>query len=154
MGNYQNFEIDFINKTLSLISQYEGFVHSQKFENQYNYTLLMNCFLGLIVMPKERSVTHLPNDRIISQLKVDMGLVESEISTKITTLRQLIIELRHSIAHFDFDIVSLNDDFLVDEIVFNDESEQFIARIKATEMLPFLRYYCSWLIKNIEENNS
>lgn len=42
MGNYKNIEHDFIERTMNLIAQYEGIVHKYKFEEQYNFTLLLN----------------------------------------------------------------------------------------------------------------
>lgn len=37
MGNYRNIEIDFIERTLDLISQYESILHKYKFDNQYKH---------------------------------------------------------------------------------------------------------------------
>ncbi|MDP1800990.1 MAG: HEPN family nuclease [Bacteroidota bacterium] len=56
MGNFKDIEIEFVQRTLNLISQYESSVHKLKLEEQYNYTLLINCLLGLIVLPKEKSL--------------------------------------------------------------------------------------------------
>nr|WKN34357.1 HEPN family nuclease [Tunicatimonas sp. TK19036] len=154
MGNYRNIELDFITRTLALISQYEALVHRYEFKEQYNYTLLLNCLLGLVVMPKERTITHIPADRITQELRREMGLVESWVDPDIITLRQLIVKLRHAIAHFDIEITSDNqEDFLIDKIVFRDserENSPEIARFSSSELLPFIRYYANWLISNIE----
>lgn len=97
MGNYHDIEIEFVGRTLRLIDQYLGLVDQFKFEEQYNYTLTLNCLLGLIVMPKERVVSFIPTDRLTSEYKKKIGLVESHIPEEIATLRDLITKLRHSV---------------------------------------------------------
>jgi hypothetical protein len=154
MGNYQNLERDFIERTLALITQYEGDLHQYELEQQYNYTLLINCLLGIIVMPKERTITRIPNDRLTIDLKNQMGLISSVVNPKIRTIRELIIALRHSIAHFDIQINSNDPDLLVDEIVFKDrdnEDDYEVVKFSSVELLPFIRYYGTWLIRNIEQ---
>jgi hypothetical protein len=54
MGNYHNIEREFVERTLQLIDQYYEVLDHYPFEEQFNYTLTINCLLGLIVMPKER----------------------------------------------------------------------------------------------------
>lgn len=46
MGIYKDLEYGFIERTLNLIAQYESLLHKFKFEEQYNYTLLINCLTG------------------------------------------------------------------------------------------------------------
>lgn len=77
-----------------------------------------------------------------------MGLIKSIISAENKTLRDLIINLRNSIAHFDIEIKSNNDDFLIDNIVFKDE-ERIIAEFKSNELLPFLQCYADWIKSNL-----
>jgi len=154
MGNYKNIEHDFIERTMKLISQYESILHKYPFEEQFNYTLLLNCLLGIIVMPKERVYSHIPNPRITTKLNAQMGLVESRINPDYKKLRDLIHALRNSIAHSSFEIESQTEDFLVDNIVFNNAQEdggQEIANFKSTELLPFIRYYADWVRTNILE---
>ena len=55
MGNYYQLEIDFVRRTLDLIEQYEHLKDQFPFEQQFNHTLLTNCLLGLIVLPKEKA---------------------------------------------------------------------------------------------------
>ena len=154
MGNYKNIEHDFIDRTMKLISQYESTLHKYPFEEQYNYTLLLNCLLGIIVLPKERIYTHIPNPRINAELKINMGLKESIINPEFKKLRDFIHSLRNSIAHSNFEIVSHTDDFLVDNIVFKNSKEDGgteVANFKSQELLPFIRYYADWVKTNILE---
>lgn len=148
MGNYKDLEYEFIERTLLLIGQYEDIFPRFEFQEQYNYTLLINCLLGLIVLPKERIITYIPNDRLTPGIKMNMGLVTSVIGTGINTLRDLIINLRNSIAHFDIRVISNDDNFLINEIAFTDQGRD-IVRFKANELLPFIKYYSGLLLKNL-----
>lgn len=153
MGNYRNLEKEFVERTLLLNAQYESDMYKYDFKDQLNYTLLINSLLGLIVLPKERTISHIPNDRLIKEIREMMGLNESIINEEILTIRELIIAMRHSIAHFDIKIESVSDEFLVDYIVFKDvqKGENYeVIKFKSNELLPFIRYYGGWLIGNIE----
>jgi hypothetical protein len=153
MGNYENIEIDFIERTLNLISQYDSILHKYEFEHQYNYTLLLNCLLGIVVFPKEKSLSYIPNDRITDELKKQMGLVNTSISEEYKHLRKLIIGMRHAVAHFSVEIRSNDENRLIDNIVFTEtEGNQEIINFAANELLPFIRYYAGWLQSNLQNN--
>ncbi len=66
-----------------------------------------------------------------------------------------VLALRHSIAHFDIEIVSINHSNLIDEIVFKDRKakgeEYEVVRFCSAELLPFLRYYGGWLMSNLKK---
>ena len=53
MGNYTKIEVEFIERTLELIEQYYAELEKYPYKKQFNYTLILNCMLGLIIMPKE-----------------------------------------------------------------------------------------------------
>lgn len=157
MGNYKNLEIDFIGRTLNLISQYESELHKYEFVNQYNYTLLINCLMGIIVMPKERIFSRLPNERLTTKLKNEMGLFESTLDGKFKSIRDLIKGLRNSIAHFSIEIISKDHNELIDIIRFIDTDDHgkvqgIVAEFKAVELLPFIRYYGYWIISNLKKH--
>lgn len=151
MGNYNNLELDFIERTIRLIGQYTDMVQSLEFEDQLNYTLTINCLLGLVVMPKERVITYIPKKLLDEVSKREMGLVNSAIDESIKNLQELIQHLRHSIAHFDIEVVSTCQNNLVDFIEFKGSGNQpeVIARFSAPEIFPFLQYYAQGLSENL-----
>jgi hypothetical protein len=155
MGNFKNVDTEFVERTLSILSQYESVMLQYKFEEQYNHTLLINCLLGLIVFPKENNISFLPKSFLSKELKENMGISKSTFNEEITDLRDLIIALRHSIAHFNIIFKSDNYNFLIDEIIFKDDlkgENYIVAKFNPTELLSFIRYYGWWLIQNIEKN--
>lgn len=156
MGNYKHFESEFVKRTLHLIGQYETSLYKYDFENQYNLTLLTNCLLGLIVMPKEKALSFLPNERLTSKIKQEMGIFHSSFNPDIKELRNLIIALRHSIAHSNMRFISKDEKFLIDEIEFRDREkgdDYIIASFIPSELLSFIRYYGDWFINNIKHHD-
>lgn len=151
MGNYSDLENDFIERTMRLIHQYYATLDQYPFEEQFNYTLTINCLLGLIVMPKERVITYVPNDRLTSEYKERIGLQRSEVGEHITTLRDLIFSLRHAVAHFNITVISENDEGLIDWVEFLDAENggRTIAKFRSNEILPFLKHYTDCLISNL-----
>lgn len=151
MGNYHNIEPEFIQRTLLLIEQYYGVLDKYPFKEQFNYTLTINCLLGLIVMPKERVISYVPTDRLTRELLEEIGAPSLEVNERIRTLRDLIKSLRNAVAHFDINIISESDQNLVDWLEFSDSEngEGLVAKFHATELVPFLRYYADCLLKNM-----
>jgi hypothetical protein len=156
MGNYKDIEKDFIERTIQLIGQYYDNLGQYAFEEQFNYTLTINCLLGLIVMPKERVITFVSNKRLTSQYKEQIGLPTSEIGEGIKTLRDLIYQLRHAVAHFNINVISEGEGNLIDWIEFIDRenNNRLIAKLRASEIFPFLKYYSKCLIDNLNANRN
>lgn len=151
MGNYNDLELDFIERTIRLIGQYTEMIQGLEFDDQLNYTLTINCLLGLVVMPKERAITYIPKKPLNEESMREMGLVNSVIDTSVKNLQELIQHLRHSIAHFDIEVISTCHNNLVDFIEFKGTGNQpaVIARFSAPEIYPFLQYYADGLSDNL-----
>mgnify|MGYP001114824389 CR=1 FL=1 len=156
MGNYKNIDYDFMDRTVKLINQYEIIIRKERypFQEQYNYTLLLNCLLGVIVMTKENIFEEIPDDELTEDLKAEMGLIESQINPNDNTLKSLVHQLRNSIAHFDLDVLSENENSLIDWIVFKRTNGETVVKFKSTELLDFVRYYADWMKSILEEVNN
>jgi len=154
--NYKDLDIDFIQRTLKLISQYNEQMKNYPFEDQLNHTLLINCLLGLIIFPKERSLSFLPKLRLTKQfLSKEMGINDLYLNTDIVDLKDLIIALRNSIAHCDIEFKSENDKNLIDRIIFSDAQKGVgytVANFKSEELLPFIQYYANYLLSNLQKH--
>ncbi|HAV1871847.1 TPA: hypothetical protein JG951_003118 [Enterobacter hormaechei subsp. steigerwaltii] len=151
MGNYSDFETEFVKRTLALIDQYNVMIEDRQFPEQYNYTLTLNCLLGLVVLPKERALAFLPSVRLTNELKAEMGLHQSQLPGPEMNLRELIHKMRNSVAHFCVQVESVTDEYLVDRIVFKETrgEEDVYATFSAPELLPFLKYYAALLLSNM-----
>ena len=120
---YETVERDFVLRSIKIIEQYEEHVRPRvPTEQYYDVTLLLNCLLGLIVLPFEHSKRKQGNpqfpeifsgdDTPISELSKDWGIGELKIERfKINgknidgneiTLRKIVAMFRHSMAHSQF----------------------------------------------------
>jgi hypothetical protein len=153
MGNYSKIEIDFIERTIELIEQYCSDLEKYPFEKQFNHTLVINCMLGLIIMPKEKAISYIPNERLITKYKNKIGLQHTVIHEDIKTLRELIKRLRHSVAHFSINVISEDENNRIDwiEFVDNENGGKVLARFKESEILTFLKHYTSFLVENMKK---
>ncbi|MFK7786846.1 MAG: HEPN family nuclease [Crocinitomicaceae bacterium] len=153
MGNYGNIERDFVDRTLRLIHQYTAEVGRYEFPEQLNYTLLINCLLGLIVFPVEKVSKYIPNDRILSGLKEKHGFNSLTVGPNISTVRDLVTQLRNAVAHFSFKVISESEENLIDKIEFYHSAKYgglLICEIRAGELLNFVSYYGYTLLSAID----
>jgi hypothetical protein len=92
------FELEFMRRTLKIVQEYDG---------PLDATLLLNCLLGLLIVPKETSIDKVPDDPIanlarwgISPTSIKQwGIKKGESLPQ--TIRQLVWSLRNSVAHFN-----------------------------------------------------
>jgi hypothetical protein len=95
-------EKEFVNQTLHILQNYEG---------PYGVTLLLNCLLGLIVLPQERYFGHTEDNRLgIKELGIDDEDIKSwgDIREDGKTGAQLLRCMRNSIAHIQIKSISEN----------------------------------------------
>jgi hypothetical protein len=153
MGNYHDIESEFVDRTLKLIDQYYEVLDCYPFNEQFNYTLTINCLLGLIIMPKERVISYVPTVRLSQEYQNEIGSPSLVVGANIATLRDLIKALRNAVAHFDIQVASEDDRNLVDWLEFSDSENggALVAKFRASELLPFLRYYAKCLLENMNK---
>ena len=99
MSYLSNFERSFSQHTLAVVEEYKG---------KYDATLLINCLLGLLVVPKE-TVLHAIPETPLTDLS-QWGIAPASIKSPGTprgkndpnpeTLRGVVFNLRHAGAHF------------------------------------------------------
>lgn len=142
----RQFERDFMRRTLKLVHEYEG---------PYDATLLLNCLLGLLIVPKETSLEQIPTDPI-SKL-AEWGISPSSIKNfgkknkknqYPETLRGIVYSLRNSIAHIR--VRPTDDNRQVKGFVFTDLSG-FNASIDLDEVRVFVEKLADHLERQIKE---
>lgn len=138
----EQFERDFMKRTLFLLREYAG---------PYEATLLLNCLLGLLVVPKEKSFEKIPTDPI-SDLK-KWGISPSSIKSvgKRTpknphpdTLRGVVWNLRNAVAHFG--LTPLHQEGECKGFVFRDDQAGFTAEISVGELRKFVENLAEHLL--------
>ena len=100
MSYNSDFERTFIERSLKLVQEYSG---------PHDATLLLNCLLGLLVVPKEFCLAEIPLDPISNLEKWGINpdaiisfVSSSEENNDPKNLRGLVWRLRNAIAHFRF----------------------------------------------------
>lgn len=93
-------------------------------KDKFEVTLLLNLLLGLIVVPSEKGLlNYLPNKRI--EELGNWGLARSQIFIRdIKGLKDLMIQLRHAIAHFDISFEADSNNSIQAIIFSNTEKHQ------------------------------
>ena len=91
---YDTIDYDFIKRTLEIIDEYQG---------DNDVTLLINCCLGLLILPKERHFDSLPNKQITKN-KDYWGLTYRSVTTDCECrgykLSNIIRRMRNGVCHF------------------------------------------------------
>ena len=132
MSYNSDFERAFMERSLELVKQYQG---------PYDATLLLNCLLGLLVVPKERCLEAIPEDPIGDQRKwgispdaiQDRGASQGGTNDP-TTLRVLVRRLRNAVAHSRFEPDPPRGE--VEAFCFRDKG--FRARVELSELREFV----------------
>jgi len=106
---FELFERDFIRRTQRIIDQYDRYVMTQvPPADRFDVTLLINCLLGLLVMPNERRFERIP-PLSLDQLG-DWGLPPDFVRAWGThpkkvkpenrrTLAEIVYRMRNSVCH-------------------------------------------------------
>lgn len=133
MSYNSDFERAFIQRSLELVRQYRG---------PYDATLLLNCLLGLLIVPKESCIKAIPVDEV-SSLR-DWGISPSSIEDfgrwkgeddNPHTLRGLVWRLRNAVAHFRFRPVPEQGEVKAFRF---DDSSGFRATVQVDELRVFV----------------
>jgi hypothetical protein len=106
---------DFVSRTLHILDNYDG---------PYGVTLLVNCLLGLIVLPRERGYKHISEKNGIHFS--DLGIKESDIicwgkiSEQEKSATRFLRSMRNAVAHIK--IESITSEGEIESLHFHDES--------------------------------
>lgn len=134
------FEKDFMLRTLKIIMGYQG---------EYDATLIVNCLLGLLIVPRETSLYEKIPDDLISDKLISWGLSKESIKSygneNPKTIRQLVRHLRNSVAHFQIEPIQGNGK-LVEGFRFKNKSG-FMAELSLLELKAFVERLSNHLEK-------
>lgn len=143
MSYNSDFQRAFIERSLVLVQEYKG---------PFDATLLLNCLLGLLVVPKESCLAAIPLDPIeslgswgISPKTIRSFGKSTGENDNPRNLRGLVWRLRNAVAHFQFKPVP--DRGEVKAFNFTDRSG-FDATISLAELRLFVERLASH-IKNL-----
>jgi hypothetical protein len=140
--NLQQFERDFMNRTSANLARYTG---------KHDSTMLLNCMVGLLIVPRERLLRLLPDEP--SWNPEDWGIRREAIvcvergkgsDPADRSIRWFVIKLRNAVAHFH--ILPVHEAGCVKGFEFWDKSG-----FRALLSLPSLRQFLERLLQWLEE---
>lgn len=147
MGIYGNIDTDFAKRTLKIIEQYD---HAKQLgPENFEVTLLVNCFVGLLILPHERRINLIPDVGLdeLAKWSIDPTFIKDWGRMKKgerKTLRQLVRRLRNSVAHFQIEAEGTAQD--IERLKFSDQNG-FRATIPVTNVKAFLKQFASTIGK-------
>jgi hypothetical protein len=155
--NKQNPYLDFVQRTKEIISQYESFLGKQETKEKYEVTLLINCFVGLVLTPKEILYEDLKTEGAIN--KETWGISPNEILCSLDinkkenkSVYEITRHLRNSVSHCNFETFS-NKEKVIDRICFKDEFKEtptFESTINIADLKKFALKLADYFISKQE----
>ena len=143
MSYLDDFEHSFMQHTLQIVQAYKG---------PFDASILINCLLGLLVVPKETALSAIPYDPLSDLPK--WGINPDSIKSvgnstrgnqEPNTVCGLLINLRHSVAHFKLKPVPRTSD--VHSFEFSNR-DGFNATISLKELRVFVEKLADYLDKH------
>ncbi|MCC6281436.1 MAG: hypothetical protein IT262_12590 [Saprospiraceae bacterium] len=154
MSNYKQQEYDFVNRTKEILFQYKQWSVKVPEGKRYEITLLVNCFIGLLVIPNEEWTKHLPDDLVSEK---QWGIKSEHISLiegGKKQINKIVKHLRNSVSHYEFTTVgnSKGDITRIDFKDFNRQGTQtFEATIPVINLEVFLGKFSEFMLHKMEQ---
>lgn len=155
MSYYLQQEFDFVERTKKILEQYDKIDFSKNKNEKYEVTLLLNCFVGLLILPKEHWFVNLPTSLIEEK---EWGISPSHIKIiegDVKSVKEVARHFRNSVAHYRFEVFS-NEKGKISSIKFEDfldkNTKTFEAEIPIENIKLFLNKFSSWFLENMKKS--
>jgi hypothetical protein len=146
MSHYLHQEFDFVERTKKIIEQYDSLTIPEK--DKFEVTLLLNCLVGLLILPQQNWYDNLPSE-IISQK--EWGITPEHISFikrgETKNIKDISRHLRNSVAHYRFKAFD-NSSNKISRIKFEDFEQSGDKTFEALIPLANLRQFTNRLSDN------
>jgi len=157
MSSYLKQEYDFIDRTKEILKQYDDYFKDKDKKNKYEITLLMNAFVGLLILPQQHWFDDLPSELIT---KKEWGIDTSHIGFlkkgEQKTVNEVARHLRNSVSHYRFTAFD-NKHGDISQIQFRDYQDEeetiktFEATIPVSALKKFLDKFSQTMIIEMNE---
>lgn len=153
MGYYTQQEFDFVQRTKKILEQYDSIDFSKNESEKYEITLLLNCFVGLLTLPKEHWYDKLPKTEIDEEgWGMSPDFIE-DIEGNSKSIQQVARHLRNSIAHYRFTLIE-DENGEIGSIKFEDckgHKSTLKAKIPVENIKLFLEKLSDWFLKDMKK---
>jgi hypothetical protein len=152
MSAFLQQEYDFISRTKTILSQYDSFFDGKDKNEKYEVTLLINCFIGLLVIPQQHWFDYLPEEEIVgNSWGINTNNVTYIRSGELKSVKEISRHLRNSVTHYRFRAFndSKNEISHVKFLDYTDHTENvktFEATISIANLKIFLTKFSSRMV--------
>lgn len=146
MSNYIKQEFDFVERTKEIFESYKN-------DTKYDITLLINCCVGLLIVPQQYWYKKLPKE-IINENKWGISTKHIKFITKgeYKNVKNVARHLRNSISHYRFSAFAITGD-KIDKIKFIDKNKDhkktFEAEIPVKSLEKFILTFSQVLLEEM-----
>lgn len=154
MSNYKQQEYDFVNRTKEILKQYKQFIEKVPEKDRFECTLLLNCCVGLLVVPKEEWSNYLPDDLVSEK---EWGLKPEhipQIQGGKKQIKEIVTHLRNSVSHYEFTVIG-NSNGDISRVDFKDFNRQgtttFEATIPVSNLRVFLDKFSEFMLHKMKQ---
>lgn len=142
-------ELDFIKRTQKVLKQYQELNIDEK--NKFEVTLLVNCLVGLLIVPKEEWYEDLPDTLLTkNEWGIDPNTISFITEGEEKNIKNFVRHLRNSVSHYNFYLTSTNKK--ISSIRFEDFTDRtkttitFDAIMKVEDLQKFLEKFSSTML--------
>lgn len=152
MSNYKQQEFDFVTRTKKILEQYDNIDFPSNGKEKYEVTLLLNCFVGLLILPKEHWYDKLPTTGEIDEN--EWGINPAHITIidgGVKSVQKVVEHLRNSVAHYRFTLIG-DENGEIESIEFKDcrsKKPTLEAKIPIKNIKLFLEKFSDWFLKEM-----
>ncbi len=154
MSMYLQQEFDFIQRTKIIIEQYDEHFCNKNTDMKFDVTLLLNCMVGLLILPHTYWFGYLPKELIS---KAQWGIHPDNISFikigETKSVDEVTRHLRNSLSHYRFQVFK-DENNEINEIYFEDRDEKektFEANIPISGIKIFMDKFSQWVLDEMKE---
>ncbi len=139
MSHYTQQECDFVERTKKIIEQYDSLNLPE--EDKFEVTLLLNCLVGLLILPQQYWYDRLSTTLINGN---DWGIAPEHITfikqSETKSIKNIGRHLRNAVSHYKFTAYK-NSSNKINEIKFEDFNQNRIKTFEAHIPLANLRKF-------------
>lgn len=154
MSYYTNQDLDFVVRTKEIIKQYNTIFKEKN--KQFEITLFLNCFVGLLIIPQQRLFKSLPK-KPIDNSNNDWGIIPEDIEIikdERKSISNIARHLRNSLSHYRF--IANPDNQEISSISFEDklldnETISFKLTITVENLKVFVNRFADYYIDKISK---
>ena len=139
---YERHHITFISRTMQLLNQYQtSIIGKVPKSEEFEVTLLINCLLGLLIVPNEQCYNKIPLTDFVDLHS--WGILPEYVTlpdAQVNNLRQLVRLLRNCTAHGS--VTPKGTGREIPDLIFEDNQSDFRAIIPEKNLKLFVTKLC------------